>query len=216
MRLQNIIGSKAIRFFSGSSQFGNPYMPATIQLLQENFGFVQVPRSLEEYDASNGVKFFHGNFEGVTIDLLEIYSDGISVQTKTNTDVGDKFIDNLIELVSKKMNFKMREIPHKRRLYTSELEIILEKNISEAFEKFSNVCKIMNKSFQKQADDIPPVEMTGIIFNYDAVHSPHLKPGVFSLERRRGFAFDTNIYFATAPLPTDLHLETLAEIEKVL
>jgi hypothetical protein len=216
MKLSSILTSKTVRFLFGTFQSGSAYIPHVNKLMHERFGFLGLPKSLEEMDGNKGIKFMHGNFNGITIDLLEVFNDGLVVHTKTNTNQADRFIDGLIDTVKKELNFVPQEIPHRSRMYISELEVSLDKDIAGAFKNFSKVAELITASISELADETPSMQGTGLVFNYDVTKSPHIKPVRFTLERRAESAFDTNLYFSSAPLPTDAHLSVLQEIERAL
>lgn len=199
-----------------TSPRGNVYMPALVPSLQKKYGFLGTPQTLDDFDASRGIRFLHGNFNGTTIDELCIYPDGVSVIAKANTNLLDKFIDDLISFSSKEFDLTQKEIPHRKRMYSSEMEISLERDIASQFEKFSGIYKKINGAMSKFADNVPDFKVTGIVMNYDVIASPHMKPDSFILDRRTGNTFDTNLYYTRAPLPTDAHLEILQDIEKIL
>lgn len=216
MKLNNIISTQTIRFLKASVPSGTIYMPDFTALMQKKFRFIQVPTTLEEYDASKGVKFYHGTYKGIGIDALQIYDNGVSVLTKTNSKEGDKIIDALIEMASKELGVSVIEIPHLEKNYISDVEIVLEKDIGEAFERFTSAYKLLNKFLAKQAHEVPPFRVSGILLHCDLNDSPYLKPGRFVLERRGILPYNQNTYYSSAPLPTDAHLEVLQEIEKAL
>ena len=163
MKISNIISSKTVGFLQGSTTSGNIFMPDFTRLMQENFRFLQVPTKLEEFNASNGVKFVHGEFEGIVIDLLEVYENGVVISTKTNTNNGNKFIDALIKLASKEFNFEVTNVPHMKKIYVSELDVISEKNLDSIFDSFKGILKIINNTVSQYGDDIPPYEGTGFL-----------------------------------------------------
>ncbi len=216
MKLNNIVTSKTIRFFSASIPSGPIYMPDLVGVLQKHFRFLQVPTKIEEYDTTRGVKFLHGVFEDTVIDSLDIFDNGVSVTTKTNTNVADKFIDQLIKLAAKEWKATITDIPNTKRGYMSDIEIVFDKDLNAAFERFAGAMKLIDKYLKKQSDGIAPFAAAGMLFHCDVSHCAHLKPGRFILDRRVGHSFDHGIYFSSAPLSTDAHLEVLEEIEKVI
>ncbi len=191
-------------------------MPTVVPSLQSKYGFLIAPQNLGDFDLVRGIRFLHGNFDGVTIDELCLYTDGLIVTSKANAKSVDKFIDDLINFSTKELNLTFNSIQHRKRLYSSEIEISLENNIASQFEKFSGVYKKINSAMSNFGDNIPDFKLSGLILNYDVISSPHVRPESFILDRRTGNTFDTNLYYSRAPLPTDIHLEVLQDIEKVL
>jgi len=214
MDLRRIVASKAIRFFAAES--GGVYMPDAAALLKEKFRFMRTPETVEDFQDSEKRKFMHGTFEGIVIDSLEVHPDGVVVDTKANTRISDEFINEMIDLVTKELNFSLIEMPNTKRAYVSEVEVFLDKELHERFERFNAACKKINDTVSGYADSMPPFQPTGLIIDYDRTASPHLSPHSFILDRRRAASFDTQIYYSIAPLPTNVHLEVIAEIEKAL
>ncbi len=211
MDLRKIVASRTIRFFAAES--GGVYMPDAAVLLKEKFRFMRVPETYEDYQDSEKRKFMHGTFKGTVIESIEVHPDGVVVDTKANTSISDEFIDEMIDLVTKELNFSLVEMPNTKRTYVSEVEVFLDKELDEAFKGFNAACKKINDTVSGYADSISSFQPTGLIIDYDRTASPHLSPHSFILDRRRAASFDTKIYYSIAPLPTDVHLEVIKDIE---
>jgi hypothetical protein len=216
VRLEKILLSRAIRFGTGSTPAGSVYLPHLARVMQDRYRFIQVPTKLEEYDSTKGIKFFHGVFEGAVIESAEIYNDGVAVVTRANTRDADEFIDDLFDLALREFSYHIVKIPNLVRNYNSELEVIFEKNLDEAFSKFRSVIDNINRVVASYSVGVPPFQPTGLLIHCDLTQSHFLKPLRFGVERRIGYPFDSNLYYSTAPLPTDDHLASLEELERLI
>ena len=185
-----------------------------VNWLQEKYGFVQVPRTLAELNLQTGVNFFHGYYEGRVIDKFSIYNNGVLLEAKQDTSYGDRFLDEVLSLAASQFDIHTAQIG---RAYLSQVEVHLPISVGAAFEKFSEIGKMIS-NFLKQYN-LPQAEdyqFSGMKMHYDQTGRQPPNPSDFIFERRSAEPYANNVYFSSAPLRTVDHLQVLEVFEQTL
>lgn len=218
MKLLNIITSNAIRFFRfGTPSKGAVYGVTLARAFEDRYGFVQGPRTVEQFDMSKGVAFLHGQFERrALIDKCTLFTDGMIVETRTGTEEADKFIDDAIEWVVKTMSDPPPEFTDLGRAYVSKLEISMDASIGKAVDRFNEFGRDISATITQYGNPTPPLEFASLALNCDITKIVGRAPGPFLFERRAEKSYEENVYFSSASLKTLDHLVYLERMEKML
>ncbi|MCR6646484.1 MAG: hypothetical protein NVV62_19195 [Terricaulis sp.] len=161
------------------------------------------------------ITFLHGVFNGTAIDKFEIYNDGVIVSGASNTRVFDAFLDDLFSWIGPELG--LTEVPQLKhgRIYESAVVAELAINADKIAPWSKALRKLIGDKWEDAGRPKFEFEFSQLRFGPDP-HERSFAPINFSLERRAGIPFDQNIYFSTAPLRTDDHVEALAALEKSL
>ena len=141
MNSVKVIAAQALRVL----QMDTPalFIPDAIKALQARYQFVGVPSAIDILSVdTKPLVFSHGKFSratgNVVIQKLNIYVQGMSVETATGTDDGDAFLDDLLEWGSGALQLKFTpEVP--RRVYINQLEFKLDVPFERAFPFTDNI-----------------------------------------------------------------------------
>ncbi|PWU05301.1 MAG: hypothetical protein C5B51_14945 [Terriglobia bacterium] len=155
-------------------------------------------------EKKNGLVFKNGTFlasgEPIMIDTLEVYDDGIVVNTHSSTVISDAVIEDSLNWLFQEYklggaDFKQRV----RRLYISEVSFLCPGvSIGRGVGSFLSLTELVGKaSGQSQ------VEIQSVVFGSSE------KRTLFTFERRIGEPFAMNKYFSTGAMPTPVHLDLL-------
>lgn len=162
---------------------------------------------------SDTLLFQHGLFEGVGVNELGVYQDGLVVSSRTNTDFLDRFLADLVSWAESDLGIVELDIPPKERHY--ETSVVVALNIKEEV-AFPWAPALNNALKQSQvAYGLRPFEFSfsGFQFANDPLTYGGRKPIPFTLARRVNVPFEANIYFASGPLRTDDLLSVLRDLE---
>src|SRR5260370_13325783 len=65
---------------------GQTTAPEGIAGFGKYYGFAKLPGSLAEMDFQKGVQFLAGRFKDIAIDQIQLFQNGISIDTRSSTD----------------------------------------------------------------------------------------------------------------------------------
>jgi hypothetical protein len=88
----------------------------------------------------------------------------------------------------------------------------LDHHLNKINPKVDGFCETINKFMVKR--NLPPFEMTGMIFSQDASATAYKPPSLY-IERKNGVAFTENRFWSKSPFTTPDHLRALEEFEKL-
>jgi len=186
--------------------------PEAAHMLAQRYNFARVPKTVEEMDFQKGVTFAAGRLENIAIDQLQVFNNGIVIDTRSSTDDSHRVLNDLLAAAKEKNGANIRTT---RMHYVSQ--VVFRSKLKLA---------LLNPLLQPIADRLS-AQTSGdlthtIIFEPTVVligpETWQLKitPNQFSIERRADIPFSENTYFSAAPLPTGEHLKLIEEVEAAL
>jgi hypothetical protein len=189
-----------------------------VKALEERYLFLQVPRTIAEYNLESGVTFLSGVFRGRnTIDKFQVYARGIICETREETDISDEFLDDVLNWAEADLKLEVPDRASMARAYFSQIEIRFSTSLSNSLNMFSGVGQSISNMVQSyRASVVPPLEASSIKLYMDTSAMTGPAPFEFLFERRANTSYSENIYFSAAPLRTKDHLQILQELENVL
>lgn len=217
MKLHQIVNSRVIRFVDqDTTTDAKPRSPVPIiKAMEDRYGFVQVPRTVQELNFNTGVTFLRGYFEDAIIEQLQLYEVGMLCEAKTNSDVCDRFLTDFFTWAVKEFELPFKQKESGSHVYVSQLEVSADLDIGVALSKFSQVGETVARNLQSYGFNFKPFEVSGIKLHTDLVGVPGAIPSELTFERRAQQNYASSVYFSSAPLRTDDHLNVLNELEKI-
>jgi hypothetical protein len=196
---------------------GNIYGVELAKALQSRYGFLEGPKTVQEYNLATGVTFLHGYFDRrVVIDKCQVFQNGLIVESKSSVNECDAFIDDMVEWATKDENIAITPWENAARGYCSHLEVICEASLSGAFKRYQEVIDMLSEMLSGYGHSALIYEPVSISLHTDITEVPYPKPNAFTFTRRVQQPYSSNIYFTEAPLRTDDHLKFLEAFEKIL
>jgi hypothetical protein len=166
---------------------------------------------------STGVVFQRGIFGGKrVIDKFTIYNDGVVCDLADDSAIADSFIDDVIAWVRAEYPIVVSAPGEMKRAYLGNIDVQMGIDMSKTFPGFEALCQRISAKVRSYGQNIPDFMPTMFGFHGDMTTLPSKTgPFGFSLERRLGQPYETNRYFAKAPLATTDHVELLGELERL-
>jgi hypothetical protein len=211
MKVINVLFGQTIRLLKISGPGGGTIYGRNLARECENrYGFLQGPRELKDFNASEGITFLHGYFQNrVVIDRFQVFTGGVLVEAKADTDALDAFLDDVTQWVQQPGVAQVEQNPMDPRFYTSHLEVQSTVLLNQAFNEFHSFGRDMADLLRGYNQVTPDFSLIGLmigpgpggssLFRYEA-----------RVERPPGF------YFTTAPLRTADHVRMLDSLEAIL
>src|SRR5580704_219542 len=168
MNITNITLSQAVRFMKlQAPRGGNVYILRIVRGLEERYGFLRSPRSIDEYNFANGVTFEQGDFLGqFSIDRFQVYENGLLAQAKVTTDALDELLDDVINWAMAELRINVDNPSGTMRGYISNLEFQCNLQIYEKFSQFTEVGKMLSTYVRGYGYNVSDYGVSGISMNY--------------------------------------------------
>ena len=196
---------------------GKSIFPDALLWLGDKYAFEHFPKSNADVDTEKkGFVFKTGEFktdEGPVSINLSIHTDGMIAETWASTEKGDQFLDEILSSAASKYGLPFSPQMIRKKLYVSEVRVRLDGDFSKLGQNFMQFCNSLNRVFGRH--NLPPFEMTGIVFSPDTSEISYKPPG-FMVERKTGVPFGDNCFWSKSPFTTKDHLAALEEFEKLL
>jgi hypothetical protein len=214
MEITSIVLARAIYIFELGSldPFGRMSASESILTLRERYGFVSSPKTPGDVNLEKGAEFSSGRMGDIVIDKLTLFPNGIMVDTRSSTDESEKVASDILEKARQDLASTVRI---SRKHYVSQLTFRSEMHLASLNPVLKSIAERVSKSLSD--DLLQPIlmEPTSIKIFTDLTQV-RVTPGYFSIERRDDTPFFDNVYFASAPLRTGVHVELVEEFEKAL
>jgi hypothetical protein len=196
---------------------GKSFLPDFLPWLGEKYSFQTFPKSIADMDKEKkGFIFQTGEFQSDSGPIqvnFSFYGDGVVAETWSSTEGGDAFLGELLRSAANKYSLTYKPEMIRTKTYISEVTVQLDQHLNKVNPKIAAFCETISTFLAKR--DLPPFEITGMIFAPDTSGSSYKPPGL-SIERKIGVAFTENRFWSKSPFTTSDHLRALEEFEKLL
>jgi hypothetical protein len=189
------------------------FYPDLVKALVARYGFQKFPQKLEEFDEAKGVTFAAGRFGNTVIEQLVLYTYGIVLDTRMNTDESKRVLEEGLEWGRKDLGLTFKTSMIRRWRYASNLLLHSDVDLTNIHGACRGLSNGITESVRGVMQEELPYEITSIVVNYDQLTRKH-PLGRFSIQRRDNTPFSDNKVFSDAPLPTDVHIKLLDKFEK--
>lgn len=216
MKLVSIEFSQVLQIGGFTTPSGSIYFPDIIGGLRERYGFMKMPNSIEELDLSKGVDFTHGKFGNTVIDSFKVYNDGLLAQTKSKVENAENFMEDVIAWAEEKFGTQMIESDLAKRTFDSHIVVHMDIDLPGLLQPISGLGVAINNALETYEMEAPSYITGGLMLQADTSQVVGIRPSTFTLERRAGVKFDSNLYFSCSPLKTQDHLDILEKLETLI
>lgn len=226
MKLVSTLLGQSVRFVRATYPLSAIYIPDVIKGLRERYGFIQVPASAQDIDLTKGMTFTHGKFalvkakpssrgkspREIIIDRFQIYNNILLVDTKTDTDYADLFLEDVMGWAAETFDVNFTDLPL-RKIYASQLEV---ECLNARLPEFQ-LGKRIEEFLRAYGQEPLPFETSSITIHCDLTQiQPPPFPSPFVFGRREGLPYSSNMFFSSAPLATSDHLALLNDVEVLI
>ena len=215
MKVLAIEMSRVTSLFQTARRSGQLYLPHVFTQLADRYSFVGTPNSLEDVRGSKA-EFTHGLFDGIAIETLELYNDGIIVTSRSDSELIDKFMNDLIPWIEESFGLSIIHTHKISKMYDSTLVVETERDVFKPLSAYIGIKKMIEKALWNSSNLEITFENFGLSLSADQTQNPALKPTPFRFERKVGIEFSLNQYYTTAPLTTKQHVEILEKLEQII
>lgn len=217
MNISAVLLARAIAIFEVAelSPSGRVFVPALVPLVAERFKFQSFPSKIEDFDASKGITFKAGYFNGFAVDELAVYNDGIKIDLTSNTRDAKEMVIDTLKWLAEKASISYVEGMVKRWGLLSQVVFHSEMDLDGISRAVGNLgCRTSAKVSERVGTSLE-FRAAGLHLNFDRTMG-ELPIAPFLIERRAKTPFSEKKYFSQAPLDTEDHILLLEEFEREL
>lgn len=192
---------------------GKYFLPLLMELTKR-YNFANIPDVAAAMKKNAGIVLEHGSYTyGTSGDFqidLGIYNDGLVGDTKSDTDISDSLLNDVLAWLKKEHSFAYPT--DMRKTYASKLHFEVSgslNSLNAKLEKFSKAISSKSQYFGKV-----DYELGGL--NFVAQQVGPLLPQVFRFEREENRPFSSNRYYSFAAMPTKDHIALIEQLEQIL
>lgn len=215
MELSAVLLARVIGFIETSDLNPRGTVPFAkiTELVVRRFGFSRYPQSASDYDEQKGVEFADGYLDGIVIDKLTIWTNGIGVDVRSSTDDGKRILEDSLSWLKGELGLKYEQHMIRRWAYLSQVTLYSGVNLSAHSTAIRNLCDRLSKELGHLQSSAFEFSVTGINLGFDRTVKT-LPIAEFTIQRRADTPFEDRKYYSQAPLPTAIHLQLLEQFEK--
>lgn len=178
------------------------------------YDFQSFPTKAEDFDVNDkGVAFGSGRIGDIVIDVLKIYSGLIYVETLSSTEDSRKVILDMLEWGATALQLTYSEGMIRHWAYVSQLTFFSDLPLLRAL---SAPLDNLAQKTSRYISEVFKQEITYHPINMVVGHDPALRKNAiasFTIQQRVNVDFGDNKFFSEAPLPTEVHVKFLEELE---
>jgi hypothetical protein len=197
---------------------GRSFTQAFIEL-KDRYKFKKAPAHTLDFDAeAKGLIFDQGEFvnrEGVPIIAkLSIFTDGIVSDTWSSTKDSEDLLEDVMKWVKAEHGFSLPSDRLVKRLYLSALNVTTEKGQIPGRSKLEELAEMVSLRLTETGRANKGYIVSGFSLSSADWDQPGT-PVQYRFEIKTASHPGENRYYASAPLPTDVHIALLEEQERL-
>ncbi len=163
-------------------------------------------------DLQKGITFAEGMLGDIVIVTLQIFQNGVIVDTRSSTDNSMRVFDDLLQFAKEKNG---ATVVRRRYHLTSQVTFQSNFKLSLINPFLQPIADRLSSQLSETLDHPILFEPTAIMIG-PQTWSMKIVPNSFTIERRAETPFSENTYFSSAPLATKEHIRLIEDIEQAL
>lgn len=184
-----------------------------VPALVKEYGFLAFPTKMEDFNSENGIKFMSGKSGEKVIDSLAVYTGLITLETLSSTSDSREILEGILKWGSKELGLTYKDGMIRHWGYISQISFYTD------FPLLSSLSMPLQNLARKTGEcvsDFFGEELAYEVARVNVGHDPNARKNAIAgllIEHRANVQFGENKFFSEAPLPTDLHIKFLKELE---
>ena len=208
--------SRLVKFTTVARQAGQVFLPTVATKLAERYSFQKMPTIEQLVGPIQTYTFSIGAFGDFGIHEFTIYSNGVVVTAAVSTVTLEAFVDDLLAWAKDEVGLKEIGIPPVERYYESAIVVEMNVKSKKALTCLNEIAPFLTTCQESYGNPNFVFDFAAFSSTINPTKYPGGKPIAFTLAKRVNVPFEANIYYSTAPLTTDHHLQLLEKLERVL
>jgi len=211
MKLVSVEASRIVSLVHLRASRGQPFAPDVLLGAVARYRFQIAPQSAAEL-AAESVTLKMGVFEGVQINELAVYNDGLIVNVRANAKLAEDFLDDVYGWAASEFGLAKIEQPGEMRHFESSVVVEMATQVADKFNFLNGLYEDLTGFQEAYGVGNLPYRFGG--FQAETEGAAIGGKRTFTFQRRLNTPFAANYWFSSAPLRTDDHLSVLEELER--
>lgn len=192
--------------------YGSVSLAKITPKIVERLEFSLFPKTLEQFDESKGIVFEDGLWNGIPIQQMTIYNNGIMMDTRKGTDVSLRVVNEIFDWAVIEFGLVIPEYGIHTTRYLNKFTFFSDALVSFGGSPIQHLAESLSHHI---------AEITGQSRRYEAIRididfdRSELKIPIapLTIQRRITSPFEQNKFYTEAPLPTDVHIALVEQFE---
>jgi hypothetical protein len=188
------------------------FFPDVVAELVQRYRFQKFPTQFSELDEIKGIEFIEGKAGNEVIERLVIFSNGILLDTRSNTRISVEIIDEALGWAKEKFGIAYERGMIRRFGYVSQVTFHSEASLLTLNPALTRLADRVTSAVSEFQMERVEFQAMALLVQHDPLKRKNPLAS-FTISPRIEVPHSEKKYFSEAPLPTDLHWELLEEFE---
>jgi hypothetical protein len=185
--------------------------PEAFASFGKRYSFASIPHGTD-VDFQKGVIFSAGRLQNVAIQQIQLFNNGIAIDTRSSTDDCLLVLKDILESAK---SLTGADLKPTRRFFTSHIVFRSAARLALLNPILQPIADRLSQATSTDLGHPVHFEPTGILLGPDASEI-RIVPSAFTIERRSEAPFNDNLYFSASPVNTADHIKLIEEVEAAL
>lgn len=214
MKISAIELSRVLAFvdLNDLTPFGSISLTKIAPRLVDRLEFSSFPKTIEQFDESKGIVFEDGLWNGIPIQMMTIYNNGIMMDTRKGTDASLRVVKEFFDWAVIEFGLAVPEYGIQKTRFLSRFTFFSEALAALGGHPIQRLAESLSQRVGEITGQTRRYETIRIDLDFDR---SELKVPIapLTIQRRITSPFEQNKFFTEAPLPTDVHIALIEQFE---
>lgn len=180
--------------------------------LVEKLEFSLFPKTIDQFDESKGIVFADGIWSDIPVEKMTIYSNGIMMDTRKGTDTSLRVMHEIFDWAVVEFGLVVPEYGLQKIRFLNRFTFFSEALVSLGGSPVSNLAQSLSQHVAEITGQPRRYETIRLDLDFDRSEQ-QVPIAPLTIQRRITSSFDLNKFYTEAPLPTDVHIALIEQLE---
>lgn len=180
--------------------------------LVEKLEFSLFPKTIDQFDESKGIVFADGIWSDIPVEKMTIYSNGIMMDTRKGTDTSLRVMHEIFDWAVVEFGLVVPEYGLQKIRFLNRFTFFSEAIVSLGGSPVNRMAQSLSQHVAEITGQSRRYETIRIDLDFDRSEQ-QVPIAPLTIQRRINSSFDLNKFYTEAPLPTDVHIALIEQLE---
>jgi hypothetical protein len=183
--------------------------------LVDKASFRLFPTTLEQFDETKGITFEDGIWDGIPVEKMTVYNNGIMMDTRSGTDVSLRLIREILAWSVNEFGLVLPENALQRIRFLNQFTFYSDALAKLGWSPIRGLADSLSEHLAEITGKSREYQVVRIDIDFDRLEQ-QVPIAPLTIQRRGLASFEDNKFYTEAPLPTDAHIALIGEFESSL